>query len=109
MSPRKLRPDELFDDAHHAAIGRACEKLWNGEPIEDPIHSPRPKNHPLRLAGNEAHDALNAALTMRTAFMIEACRLRRQLRHARAKLKALAPDKAPLSNSAGLPSTEDQG
>jgi hypothetical protein len=91
---RRPKPHEIFTDAHHDAIGHACEKLWNGEPIENPIHSPRPVDHPLRLVANEAHDALNAVLAMRTAFLNENCRLRNQLRRARMRLPNATPAKA---------------
>jgi hypothetical protein len=84
MTRRRLDPG-VFTDEHQDAIGRACEKLWNGEPVQNPIHSPRPENHPLRLAGNAAHDALNAVLAMRTAYETEVGRLRRRLRRMGAK------------------------
>jgi len=52
--------EALFTDEHRAAIGLACEKLWNDEPPDDPTHSPRPASHPLVLVANRALAALNA-------------------------------------------------
>jgi hypothetical protein len=87
--------EPVYTDEHDNAIGKACEKLWNGEPAENPIHSPRPAKHPLRAYGNAALDASNAALAMRMQLIQaqgEITRLTARLQQSEREREALSHD-----------------
>lgn len=84
-SGRVPKPYDIFTKEHHDAIGRACEKLWNGMPVEDPIYGPRGPHHPLVRIANKALAALNAVEAMRVAFLQENQRLRNRIRTLEAR------------------------